>query len=172
MTLAALFSDQSIKAKAKVAQVGDWLLNGELPVEELLAFTETQTGTHKATGIEALEYATKKNPGLAEESLLSFITEALLEEEPRIKWESAKVIGNIARLFPGQLSRSIALLLVNSEHKGTVVRWATAYALAEILKLKTAQNKTLLAEVERLAEQEEDNAVQKKYLDALKKVKR
>lgn len=172
MTLAAVFSDKSIKAKARVAQVGDWLLSGALPVDELLAFIETQTGTQKATGIEALEYATKKKPDLAEESLLAFVTEALQEKEPRIKWESAKVIGHIARLFPEQLSRSIDLLLVNAEHKGTVVRWATAYALAEILKLKAEYNKTLLTEVERLAEQEEDNGVQKKYLDALKKVKK
>lgn len=70
------------------------------------------------------------------------------------------------------MDKSINSLLLNAENKGTVVRWATAYALAEILKLKTESNKTLLPEVERLCEKEEDNGVKKKYLDALKKVKK
>jgi hypothetical protein len=89
-----------------------------------------------------------------------------------VKWESAKVIGNIAKLFPTQLDKCVNNLLLNAEKTGTVIRWATAYALAEILKLKTELNKKLLPKVETLCENEEDNGVKKKYLDALKKVKK
>lgn len=92
--------------------------------------------------------------------------------EPRIKWESAKIVGNIAKLFPDQLKQTILNLLDNTRHSGTVVRWATAYALAEIIKLKTDQNDFLIPEVELLCELEEDNGVKKKYLDALKKIKK
>lgn len=172
MTLTELFLDKSLKAKAKTAKIGDWILNGELPFDELLAFAETQNPVNKATCIEALEYATKKKPGLADESLLHFAARTLQEEEPRIKWESAKVIANIAKEFPAQLTTAITHLLSNAEHTGTVVRWATASALGEILKLKTAYNEKLLPEVEKLCEKEADNGVKAKYLDALKKLKK
>ncbi|MDE5492769.1 hypothetical protein [Elizabethkingia meningoseptica] len=172
MSLEELFQDKSIKAKAKVAQIGEWLLCGELPVDELLAFADHQPATNKATCIEAVEYATKKSPAIADDSLLHYVTKMLGEDEPRIKWESAKVIGNTARLFANDLAPSITGLLHNAENNGTVVRWATAYALAEILKLKTDHNLTLLPKIETLCEREQDNGVRKKYQDALKKVKK
>ena len=39
INLENLFANKTIKAKAKVKQAGDWLLDGEISVEELLAFT-------------------------------------------------------------------------------------------------------------------------------------
>ncbi|MES2688784.1 MAG: HEAT repeat domain-containing protein [Bacteroidota bacterium] len=172
MTIEQVFQDKTIKAKGKVSAIGEWLINNELQMEELLAYAEKQRATDKATCIEAVEYATKKNPGIADESLLVYVTKALKDDEPRVKWESAKVIGNVAKHFPAQLDKCINNLLPNAEHAGTVVRWATAYALAEILKLKTGNNKKLLPKMETLCEKEQDNGVKKKYLDALKKVKK
>ena len=66
---------------------------------------------------------------------------------------------------------AVNYLLVNSEHKGTVVRWATAYALGEILKLKTKLNIELLPTIEAIILREENNGVRKKYIDAIKKLK-
>jgi HEAT repeat protein len=172
MTIAHVFQDKTIKAKGKVSTIGEWLLKGELPMDELLAYAEKQKASDKATCIEAVEYATKKLPSVANEDLLRYVTNALKDDEPRVKWESAKVIGNIAKNFPSQLEMSIKNLLANAENNGTVVRWATAFALAEILKLKTSHNTTLLSKIEILSEKEEDNGVKKKYLDALKKVKK
>jgi len=172
MTLEQIFQDKSIKAKGKVATIGEWLTNNELPIDELLAYAERQKATDKATCIEAIEFATKKTPEIADENLLDYVTKALQDDEPRVKWESAKVIGNVANLFPNQLDKSINHLLLNAENKGTVVRWATAYALSEILKLKTENNKKLLPKIEILCEKETDNGVKKKYIDALKKVKK
>jgi len=171
MTLEDVFQDKTIKAKGKVSTIGEWLTNNTLLIEEVLAYAEKQKATNKATCIEAIEYATKKVPTIADESLLDYLTKALKDDEPRVKWESAKVIGNIAYLFPDQLVQTINNLLPNAENTGTVVRWATAYALAEILKLKTESNKKLILKIETLCEKEEDNGVKKKYLDALKKVK-
>lgn len=172
MTIEQVFQDKAIKAKAKVSTIGEWLTNNELPIEELLTYAGKQKASDKATCIEALEYATKKEPAIANEDVLNYVVEALTDEEPRVKWESAKVIGNIAKLFPNQLDKAIPDLLRNAENTGTVVRWATAYALAEILKLKTENNSKLLPEIETLCEKEQDNGVKKKYLDALKKMKK
>lgn len=172
MTIEQIFQDKSIKAKGKVKNLGEWLLNDELPIDELLAYAEKQKATDKATCIEAVELATKTKPSIADENLLDYVTKSLKDEEPRVKWESAKVIGNIAKQFPQKLDKAITNLLPNAKSNGTVVRWATAYALAEIVKLKTENNVTLLPKVEALCDKEEDNGVKKKYLDALKKVKK
>ncbi|WP_297696448.1 hypothetical protein [uncultured Eudoraea sp.] len=172
MTLEQIFTDKTIKAKAKVKQIGEWLLEGTLPIDELLAFSEKQTKPIKGSCIESIEYATKKQPEIADEAVFLFVTNALKEDEPRIKWESAKVIGNIAKLFPSDLSNTINNLLVNAKSDGTVVRWASALALGEILKLKLKYNATLLPKVEKLSDAEEDNGVKNKYLGALKKIKK
>lgn len=172
MTIEHIFQDKAIKAKAKVSTIGEWLISRDLPIDELINYAEKQKATDKATCIEAVEYATKKDPSIADENVLTYVTQALKDDEPRVKWESAKVIGNIAKYFPAQLSKSVNNLLPNAENHGTVVRWATAYALAEILKLKTELNQTMLLKIEALCEKEEDNGVKKKYLDALKKVKK
>lgn len=172
MDLDLLFSDKTIKAKAKVAQLGEWLLNRTLTPEVLMLFADGQKPVNKATCIEAFEYATKQQPGIADHSTLVYMIRSLSETEPRIKWESAKVIGNIAGQFTSELSEAIAPLLENAAHSGTVVRWAAAYALSEILKLKTNLGTGLLPQIATLSEKEADNGVKKKYLDALKKLQK
>lgn len=172
MTLEEIFQDKSIKVKSKVSTIGIWLTNNELSIGELLTYAEKQKATDKATCIEAIEYATKRIPAIADENLFDYVAKALKDDEPRVKWESAKVIGNIVAFFPAQINTSINSLLSNAENTGTVVRWATAYALAEILKLNTDHNKKLLPKIELLCDKEEDNGVKKKYIDALKKVKK
>lgn len=172
MSIEALFKDKAIKAKGKVKTLGEWLMDGSLPIDELLAFADGQKPVDKATCIEAIEFATRRSPDIANEILLHYVTKTLNEDEPRLKWESAKVIGNIAALFPAHLEKSIANLLPNAENNSTVVRWAAAYALSEIVKLRTENNKKLLPKIEMLRDQENDNGVKKKYLDALKKINR
>lgn len=172
MRIEQVFQDKTLKSKGKVLTIGEWLTNNEITIAELLAFAEKQKATDKATCIEAVEYATKKVPTIANKSLLEYVIKALKDEEPRVKWESARVIGNVAKLFPTQLDKAIKNLLPNAENTGTVVRWATAYALAEILKLKSDNNKNLLPKIEALCEKEKDNAIKKKYLDAIKKLKK
>jgi len=71
------------------------------------------------------------------------------------------VIGNIAHLYPNKLDRAIGNLLTNSESPGTVVGWAAAIALGEIIKLRTKWNKDLIPAVEAILRREEDNAIKK-----------
>ena len=172
MTIDELLKEKSIKAKEKTETISKWILEGSLPLDELLAFAEKQKDPAKATCIESIEFATKQKPAVADENVLAFVTDALHAKAPRIKWESAKVIGNIAHLYPAKLEKAIANLLVNSNHEGTVVRWSAAFALGEILKLKTKHNKELLPEIEKILEKEEKNSIKKIYLAALKKIQK
>jgi len=171
MTIEELFEDKTKKAKEKVKTIAKWLLDGSLSTGELLAFAEKAKVPEKATCIEAIESATRQNAKIADKSVFDYVTKALSDSAPRIKWESAKVIGNIVHLFPTRLDTVISNLLANSENDGTVVRWAVAFALGEILKLNTKHNKDLLPAIEIICSREQDNGVKKKYLDAIKKVK-
>ncbi len=171
MILDHIFQDKSLKAKAKVSKIGELLISNELNLNELIKFSLDQNAKDKATCIEAIELATKKVPLLANENLLNFITQSLEDNEPRVKWESARVMGNIVKQFPNLLEISIEKLLLNTDNSGTVVRWATAFALAEIIKLKLDLNNNLIPKILIIYEKETDNGVKKKYSDALKKIK-
>lgn len=164
-----LIQDKTIKPKEKTETISKWILDKSLPLNELIAFAEKQKDPAKATCIEALEFATRENPDIADVNALVFVTKTLTAKAPRIKWESAKVIGNIAYLFPAQLEKAIANLLTNSKHEGAVVRWSAAFALGEILKLQTNLNTDLLPVIEQIIGREEKNSIKKIYLDALKK---
>lgn len=170
MTIDELLKDKTIKPKDKTEIISNWLLDDSLPVDELIVFAENQKDPAKATCIEAMEYATRQNPKIADENVLIFVTNTLASKAPRVKWESARLIGNIAHLFPSQLEKSIENLLINTENEGTVVRWSSAFALGEILKLKTKYNSDLLPTIETICEKEEKNSIKKIYADALKKI--
>ncbi|MEO7292745.1 MAG: HEAT repeat domain-containing protein [Ginsengibacter sp.] len=172
MKLDEILNDKTIKQKGKVEIVSKMLLDKKLTVEELITYTQTAADTLKATCIESLEFASRQNASIATEKCLKFVIQTLTDDAPRVKWESAKVIGNIAHLFPTKLDKAIGNLLANSKNDGTVVRWASAYALGEILKLKTKHNKDLLPALEAISNRETDNAIKKKYLDAIKKTKK
>lgn len=170
MTIDELIKDKTLKSKEQTEIISKWISDNSLPIDELIAFAEKQKDPAKATCIEAIEYATKQNPNIADETVLAFVTKTLTEKPPRIKWESAKVIGNIAHLFPTKLEKSITNLLANTQHEGTVVRWSAAFALGEILKLKTKHNSHLLPEIENICNKEEKNSIKKIYLDTIKKL--
>jgi hypothetical protein len=169
MDFQVLLNDKSIKPKEKTETISKWILDNPENVDILIEFSKVSKNPVKATCIESMEFATKNNPEIASLTCLSFVTESLTEKAPRIKWESAKVVGNIAHLYPDKLDEAIKNLLVNSEHSGTVVRWSAAFALGQIIKIKTSRNKDLIPVIEAICKREEKNSIKKIYLDAIKK---
>lgn len=140
-----------------------------MPLDELISYAKQQKDPNKATCIEAIEFASKQNPGITDEFVFNFAIESLSEKAARIKWESAKVIGNTAHLFPELLEQAISELIKNSAHDGTVVRWSAAFALGEIVKMKSKYNQALIPQIEIICNKEEKNSIRKMYLDAIKK---
>lgn len=171
MTIAELLNNKSTKPKEKTETLSQWVLDKTISTEQLIAFASTAKDSPKATCIEALEFASKQNPDMADEECLRFVTQALKNKHPRVKWEAAKVVGNIAQVFPKKLDEAITNLLANTEDEGTVVRWAAAYALGEIIKLKTSRNEDLIPAIEVICDREEKDSIKKIYLKALKAVK-
>lgn len=164
----SIIADKTLKLKAKTDALSEALAANPANIDELLSIAQKSRESIKATCIEAIEFATKKDPSIATQACLDFVTETLLEEAGRVKWESAKVIGNIAKRFPNHLDKAIGNLLINTEHAGPVVRWSAAFALGEIYKMKSKHNETLLPAIEAIIAREEKNSVKKVYSAALK----
>lgn len=171
MNIAELLNDKSLKPKVKTETLSKWVLDKTISTDELLDFAKTAKDSPKATCIEALEFATRQDPSIASEKCLQYVSQTLAEKHPRVKWESAKVVGNIARMFPTKLDKAVDNLLTNSEHTGTVVRWSAAFALGEIAKLNTKLNKELLPAIDSIVKREERNSIKKVYEKALKEIK-
>lgn len=166
----ALFKDKGLKPKARTEQLCQLLLQQQMAVPDLIAFARSAGDSPKATCIEALEFATRQDPALADTAVWELACTSLASKAPRVKWESAKVIGNIAHRFPQQVDEAIVPLLNNAEHTGTVVRWSAAFALCAILRLKTKRNKELVPAIEAILASETNNAVRKQYQAALKAI--
>lgn len=172
MDIAALLNDKTLKPKAKTEILSQMLLGQQLTTEELVTFATGAKEPAQATCIEALEFATKQTPSIADLNSFQFVTRSLKAKAPRVKWESAKVIGNTAHLFTSHLDEAIHHLLVNTEHPGTVVRWSAAFALGEIYKLKTAHHDDLKAAFDAICSSETKNSITKIYLAAIKKAQK
>lgn len=169
MDIEKILNDKKAKAKEKTETISKLLLDKKIGINELIKFAQTSNDQVRATCIEAVEFATKSKPEIASLACLEFVSKTLIEKAPRVKWESAKVIGNIAHLYPGKLDEAIKNLLVNSKHSGTVVRWSAAFALGQIIKMKTSRNKDLIPAIKSIYQREEKTSIKKNYLDALKK---
>jgi hypothetical protein len=165
-----ILNDKSSKPKEKTEWLSHWILENKADTSELLTFANGAKDPIKATAIESMEYASKLDPTVTSKEWFEFVVDCLGEKAPRIKWESAKVIGNSAAQFSTSLDLAITQLLQNTEHIGTVVRWSAAYALGEILLLKTVHNDTLIPAIESIILREEKNSIQKIYQKALKKI--
>lgn len=168
MDISSILSDKTIKGKQQTELISAAILENKTTVQELLSVAESAKDPAKATCIEALEYATKIRPTIADEAVLDFVVDSLHEKAPRIKWESAKVIGNIAARFPDKLDEAVNALLINTEHSGTVVRWSAAFALGEIVQLKHPRSSGLAAALDAISNREEKNSIRKIYQKALK----
>jgi hypothetical protein len=172
MDIQVILSDKQLKTKPKVQAISKMLLDKKISVSELIKISKVSKDREKGTCIESLEFATRTKPEFASSTVIDYVIETLTDEAPRVKWESAKVVGNIAHLFPTKLDKAIINLLANTEYSGTVVRWSAAFALGEIIKLKTKHNKDLIPAIKSILKRDEDNAIKKIYLKALKKAEK
>ncbi len=170
MNIAELLQDKGTKAKGKTEILSQGLLGRQLSLADLIAYAASAQDPAKATCIEAIEFATRQDPNIGTSECLAFVSETLSSKAPRVKWESAKVIANIAHRFPEDLDLALTNLLTNTEHEGTVVRWSAATALGQILKLNSVRYPDLATALEAICAREEKGSIQKIYRDALRKV--
>lgn len=168
MNIKELFADKSKKGKEKVELLKNAILNGEILIEELISFASSSKDPVKADCIESLEFVTQNKPKILDQNAFESVVENLSSIAPRVKWESAKVIGNTAKHFPDHLENAIKKLIENTTHEGTVVRWSAAFALSEILNINDGFKNSLLEKLKEISEKEEKNSIKKIYQKAIK----
>ena len=84
-----ILTNKESKAKAKVEAICNLLLENDIGIDDLIKTAVASKEPNKANCIEAIEFATRSNPKIANLNCLEYVTKTLLEKAPRTKWESA-----------------------------------------------------------------------------------
>jgi len=164
----AIFNNKTTKPSEKNDALVQLLIHQKISESELLSFASNQKETIKASCMEAFEFATRLDSNFGTLQVFEFAVEGLQAKAPRLKWESAKVIGNMAVRKYNETEKAIVYLLENTEHSGTVVRWSAAFALTEIYKKNEKYRNILANAFEGIMNLEEKNSILKFYKNALK----
>jgi hypothetical protein len=155
------------KPKQKIALMGEALRrNRKLTTELIECFIGGSAGD-QGNCMAAIEYASRDEPAAAADCL-EFVIEHLNDKPPRVRWEAASAIANLARRFPDRVAKAIPQLLANTKAEGTVVRWSAASALTEIARHNLASREELVPKFEAMTKKETNNGVRNIYIKALK----
>lgn len=163
---------QKKPAKELVEEIAEQIVSKKLSSELLITEAINCKDVELANCIEAMEKASKDQPELISKQTLITIIACLANKTPRVKWESARVIGNCISKHPDLVEKSIKALLDNTNHSGTVVRWSAAYALGEIILINSKYNSDLIPAIETIIRNEEKASIQKIYQKALKSLEK
>jgi len=166
MNLLIEIQQSKLKPKELNKYISQFFLANKISVDDLANAIHLGKDAERGTCIEALEYVTQTNPQIAKPYVKTVI-DCLQDQAPRVKWEAARVIANIAKELPKEVEKAIPNLLQNTKDKGTVVRWSTALALGEIAKSNKSKQKKLIEKIENLIKTELNTGVKNVYLKAL-----
>jgi hypothetical protein len=160
--------DKQHKGKAKVVLISKSFLDGLYQSKAIISAGEVASSTIKTILLEALEMASRQVPEVIDARLFDWIAASLNESSPAIKRESARIVANTCHLFSSKIQEANKLLLKQTHHEGIVVRWSAAYALSNIVKLKTGENASLIPKIQELLLNEINSGVRNQYLKGLK----
>jgi len=155
------------KPKEKVSLLATKVKKDKKLLNELVEHYEVGSVADKGNCIEVMEYVSQDKPELII-PYLDFIIKNLDYNAPKVKWETARVIGNLASKYPDKVEKSTKKLFLNTKDEGTVVRWSVAFALTEIAKSNTKLQKKLVKKLNQIVKEESNNGVKNVYLKALK----
>lgn len=153
--------------KEKISLLAKEIKKDKKFVGEIVRRFESAPAGDQGHLIESLEYASQDSPELVA-PYFDFAIGHLEDKAPRIKWEAARIIANLAEKYAGKTEKAIPGLLKNTSDKGTVVRWSVAFALGEIAKNNQKAAKSLAPKMKELAKKETNNGVKNVYLKVLK----
>ena len=169
MDILKILDDKSIGALQKREQLISGIESGIFGVDCIEEAAKTIDDKKVAIILEAMEDITRTRPELATLAWLEFAEKYLNSPASNAKREASRVAGNIAHLFPENLSVIIDKLLANTADPGTVIRWGSAYALAKIIVIAPFANSPLFDKLSEICSGEQENGVNNQYVKALKK---
>ncbi|MBS7632214.1 hypothetical protein KEJ15_01135 [Candidatus Bathyarchaeota archaeon] len=155
------------KPKEKVDALAKEVKENRISIEQLIDYFEVGSVSEKGSCVEAIERIARDKPEIVV-SHIDFIIDHINDQAPKIKWETARVIGNLSQKYPNEVAKAVPKLLLDTKDAGTVVRWSAAFALTEIAKNNLKLQKELVPRFKEIAEKEKNNGVKNLYIKALK----
>lgn len=160
------------KPKELVAYLADRVKRDKSLFDQLLEGLEHPKIPLRGLCAEVMAEVTKEKPELFPAQGCDAVIRHLADKAPRVKWETAQLVGNVAAVWPEKAGAAVPALLLNADDEGTVVRWSAAYALTRIAGHNAKLRRGLIQKMEAILKKESNNGVKNVYLKGLKKIAR
>ena len=169
MTIKQIIDDKSLKRLEKRNALVEGIINGSFDFSAVSAACSLLPEKKISLLLEAIEEVSRSKEVALEEEYLKLSERYILSSDPSCKREASMIVGNLAVAFPEKLDRAITALLQNTDDDGTVIRWASAYALSRIVIIPQYARGPLFGQISHLYEKEKESGVKNQYGTALKK---
>ena len=172
MTITEIMNNKSLKRLEKRNSLAEAILNREFDFSIILAACDSLPEKNISLLLEAIEEVSRSKEFALEADYLDLAEKYVLSSDNSCKREASRIVGNLANRFPTELDNAITSLLQNTKNDGTVIRWASAYALSRIIIIPQYAKSALFEQISDLCAKESESGVKKQYLQALKKAER
>ena len=172
MTIEQIIDDKSVKRLEKRNAIVEGIINGSFDFSAVSAACSLLPEKKVSLLLEAIEEVSRSKEFFLGEDYLKLSESYILSSDPSCKREASRIVGNLAAAFPENLDHAIAALMQNANDDGTVIRWASAYALSRIVMIPQYAKGPLFEQISRLYEKEKETGVKNQYQKALKKAEK
>lgn len=169
MTIRQIIDNKSVKRLEKRTVLVEGIINRNFDFSAVSAACSLLPEKKISLLLEAIEEVNRSKEFFLEEDYLKLSENYILSSDPSCKREASRIVGNLAAAFPEDLDRAISALLQNADDEGTVIRWASAYALSRIVIIPQYARGPLFEQISDLYEKEKETRVKNQYSKALKK---
>lgn len=172
MTIKQIIDDKAVKRLEKRNVLVEGIINGNFDFSAVSAACSLLPEKKISLLLEAIEEVSRSKEFVLEEDYLKLSESYILSSDPSCKREASRIVGNLAAAFPENLDHAITALMQNANHDGTVIRWASAYALSRIVIIPQYARGPLFEQISNLCEKEKETGVKNQYSKALKKAQK
>ena len=172
MTIAEIMNNKSLKRLEKRNCLAEAIINREFNFPVVLEACESLPEKNISLLLEAIEEVSRSKAFTLEADYLDLAEKYILSSDNSCKREASRIVGNLANKFPTKLENAITALLQNAGNDGTVIRWASAYALSRIIMIPHYAKSPLFKQISDLCAKENESGVKNQYIKALKKAEK
>lgn len=172
MTITEIMNNKSLKRLEKRNSLAEAIINREFNVSIILEACESLPEKNISLLLEAIEEVSRSKEFTLEADYLDLAEKYILSSDNSCKREASRIVGNLANKFPTKLDKAITALFQNTKNDGTVIRWASAYALSRIIIIPQYAKSPLFEQISDLCAKENESGVKNQYIKALKKAEK
>lgn len=172
MIVIDIINDKSLKRLEKREVIVESIINRKVDFSTISEACEILPEKKVSLLLEAIEEVSRSKEFILEADYLDLAEKYILSSDNSCKREASRIVGNLANKYPTKLDDAIVALVKNTDNEGTVIRWASAYALSRIIVIPQYAKSSLFEQISDLCAREEENGVKNQYIKALKKAEK